>query len=169
VVCRHYRNRRIGEFLKEMDMTEGRSTGFPKIYRAMETNGSPTPLFETDKNNSYFLATLPIHPAFLKDSSNSEENPNVIVEYIKNPDTDKKEEKKGKKNPKIQDFKLDKLTLKLLDLLLSNPEMTREQMSEILGLSRSGIYRKLKILKQSDYIERIGSKKAGTWIVKKTQ
>src|SRR6218665_88009 len=30
-VSRRYRNRRIGEFLKELEMTEGRSTGIPKI------------------------------------------------------------------------------------------------------------------------------------------
>ncbi len=30
-ITRRYRNRRIGEFLKELDLTEGRSTGIPKI------------------------------------------------------------------------------------------------------------------------------------------
>ena len=34
-VSRRYRNRRIGEFLKELDLTEGRSTGIPKILREM--------------------------------------------------------------------------------------------------------------------------------------
>ena len=29
IVARRYRNRRIGEFLKELDLTEGRCTGFP--------------------------------------------------------------------------------------------------------------------------------------------
>ena len=42
-VSRRYRNRRIGEFLKELDLTEGRSTGIPKIIRAMRENGSPSP------------------------------------------------------------------------------------------------------------------------------
>ncbi len=40
-VSRRYRNRRIGEFLKELDMTEGRSTGIPKILKEMTNNGSP--------------------------------------------------------------------------------------------------------------------------------
>src|SRR5690606_8553473 len=34
-ISRRYRNRRVGEFLKELDLTEGRSTGIPKILRAM--------------------------------------------------------------------------------------------------------------------------------------
>ncbi len=36
IVARDYRNRRIGDFLKELELTEGRGTGFPTIYRAME-------------------------------------------------------------------------------------------------------------------------------------
>ena len=47
-VSRRYRNRRIGEFLKELDLSEGRSTGIPKILRSMAANGSPAPRFETD-------------------------------------------------------------------------------------------------------------------------
>jgi len=31
VISRRYRNRRIGDFLKELDLTEGRSTGIPKM------------------------------------------------------------------------------------------------------------------------------------------
>ena len=34
-VSRRYRNRRIGEFLKELDLTEGRATGIPKILKEM--------------------------------------------------------------------------------------------------------------------------------------
>jgi ATP-dependent DNA helicase RecG len=62
IVARRYRNRRIGEFLKELDLTEGRSTGIPKIRRAMATNGSPPPRFSTDEGRTYFLVELPAHP-----------------------------------------------------------------------------------------------------------
>lgn len=60
-VPRRYRNRRIGDFLKELDITEGRSTGIPKILRAMKKNGSPPPEFEFDDDHSYFLLRLPVH------------------------------------------------------------------------------------------------------------
>ena len=60
-VSRRYRNRRIGEFLKELDLAEGRSTGVPKIYRAMRRNGSPDPVFESDENRTWFLVRLPVH------------------------------------------------------------------------------------------------------------
>jgi len=60
-VSRRYRNRRIGEFLKELDLTEGRSTGISKILKVMKGNGSPPPEFETDDDRSYFLIRLPVH------------------------------------------------------------------------------------------------------------
>ena len=61
-VSRRYRNRRIGEFLKELELTEGRSTGIRKILKAMAANGSPPPEFETDEDRSYFITRLLIHP-----------------------------------------------------------------------------------------------------------
>lgn len=63
IVAREYRNRRIGDFLKELHLTEGRGTGFPTIYDAMENNGSPAPIFETD-DQTYVLVTLPAHELF---------------------------------------------------------------------------------------------------------
>ncbi|MFH0733508.1 MAG: RNA-binding domain-containing protein [bacterium] len=62
VIARNYRNRRIGDFLKELDLTEGRSTGIPKIRMALKNNGSPEPLFETNAMRDYFLVTIFIHP-----------------------------------------------------------------------------------------------------------
>ena len=57
-VSRRYRNRRVGEFLKELRLTEGRNTGIHKMLRAMKENGSPAPLLETDDDRVYFLTTL---------------------------------------------------------------------------------------------------------------
>jgi ATP-dependent DNA helicase RecG len=62
VVARRYRNRRVGEFLKELRLTEGRGTGVPSIFKAMRDNGSPEPRFETDENRTYFTTVLPVHP-----------------------------------------------------------------------------------------------------------
>ena len=64
-VARRYRNRRIGEFLKELKLTEGRGTGIPKVLRAMEANGSPLPRFDTDDDRTYFTTFLPIHASAL--------------------------------------------------------------------------------------------------------
>jgi len=58
IVARDYRNRRIGDLLKELHLTEGRGTGFPTIRNAMKENNSPEPVFETDEQSTYFLTLL---------------------------------------------------------------------------------------------------------------
>ena len=58
------RNRRIGEFLKELKLAEGRLSGLPKVFQAMAANGSPVPRFVFDEQRTYFQATLPAHPEF---------------------------------------------------------------------------------------------------------
>ena len=65
-MARRYRNRRIGEFLKELKLTEGRGTGIPKILKAMRVNGSPKPQFKADEDRTYFIARFPIHPSAKK-------------------------------------------------------------------------------------------------------
>jgi ATP-dependent DNA helicase RecG len=59
------RNRRIGEFLKELKLAEGRGTGLPKIYKSMRDNGSEAPQFDFDEARSYFRVTLPAHPEYI--------------------------------------------------------------------------------------------------------
>ena len=59
------RNRRVGEFLKELRMAEGRGTGLPKLYRAMRENGSPDPRFDFNEERTYFRVTLPVHPEYV--------------------------------------------------------------------------------------------------------
>ncbi|MBF0550419.1 MAG: hypothetical protein HQK60_07780, partial [Deltaproteobacteria bacterium] len=59
------RNRRIGDFLKELRLAEGRGTGLPKVRRSMQENGSPPPRFDFDDVRSYFRVTLPAHPEYI--------------------------------------------------------------------------------------------------------
>jgi len=56
------RNRRIGEFLKALRLAEQHRTGIPRIYRAMELNGSPPPRFDFDEARTWFRVTLPAAP-----------------------------------------------------------------------------------------------------------
>lgn len=62
---KRYRNRRLGDFLKELDLTEGHATGIRLILNEMAANGSPAPTFETDEERSFFAVELTLHPAFV--------------------------------------------------------------------------------------------------------
>lgn len=66
MVSRRYRNRRIGDFLKELKLVEGRNTGIPTILRAMRQNGSELPNFETDDERTYLTVILPVQKSFLR-------------------------------------------------------------------------------------------------------
>ena len=79
MVSNRYRNRRIGDFLKELKMAEARNTGVPLIFRSMKNNGSGLPIFKTDEDRSYLRVILPVHPIFLeKDSPRAARINNVI-------------------------------------------------------------------------------------------
>lgn len=65
-VSRYYRNRRLGEFLKELDLSEGHSSGIPTIQEELEKNGSPRAEFFTDEDRRAMRIRIPIHLAFLE-------------------------------------------------------------------------------------------------------
>lgn len=64
IQSRIYRNRRIGDFLKELHLIEGRNTGFPTAFKALRENGSALPAFHMDPDRSYLSVEIPVHPAF---------------------------------------------------------------------------------------------------------
>jgi len=135
IVSREYRNRRIGDFLKELQLTEGRATGFPKIYDAMKRNGSPDPKFETDEERNYFLAVLPVHP-----------------------DMDKRGqaggEAKGEVRGEATEKSLNDTERAILKLLEKGPSSAEELANELGLKSRSGFFtRTLRGLMKDGFIE----------------
>ena len=63
ITARVYRNSQVGDFLKELHLTEGRATGFTRIHSSMHNNESPKPIFTTDPDRTFFLTTLKAHPS----------------------------------------------------------------------------------------------------------
>ena len=64
---RFYRNKRLGDFLKELHLTEGRNTGLAMIVESLRHNGSEPPIYETDADRTYLSVTIPVHPDFKGD------------------------------------------------------------------------------------------------------
>ena len=54
----------------------------------------------------------------------------------------------------------------LLLLLQENPTITQMELADVMGKSRRSIQMLMKQLIEDDVIERLGSKKQGTWILK---
>ena len=142
VFNRRYRNRRIGEFLKELHLTEGRNTGFGKILRALEKNGSPKPLFETDDERTSFAATIFIHPGFIASGN----------DFGNNNGNDSGNENQSENAERI------------LNIMKDTPHITIDQIVSVTGISKRTVSRIIKELKEKDIIRREGTKN-GMWIV----
>ena len=71
---RMYRNRRIGDFLKELKLIEGRNTGFPNAKKALRENGSSELSFIMDEDRSFLSVVIPVHDKFLDKKENTYEN-----------------------------------------------------------------------------------------------
>ncbi len=144
---RIYRNRRLGEFLKELDLTEGRCTGIPTIQEGLEKNGSPRAIFETDEDRRAVCVTIPIQPDYFK---------------IKN-DTD------YSKAPKRQSANENgALELRIIAEILNNPHISQNSLVEKLEIPRRTIQRKMDELQQRGKIIRVGGKRYGYWKITET-
>ena len=91
---RKYRNRRIGELFKEIDLSEKKGTGIPKILRELKKNGSPGPEFDMDDDRTYLNTIIHIRDVFDKNEIMSESMSEleiariqVILQYLTVHDT----------------------------------------------------------------------------------
>jgi ATP-dependent DNA helicase RecG len=146
-VSRRYRNRRIGEFLKEIDMSEKRSTGITKILRVLKANGSPVPVFETDEERNYLIVTVFPHEGFEEMASGIESGTiNGTISGTINGTIS------GTINREA-----------ILQVLSEKPNATYDELSEQLNLPRRTVAREIKIMREQGIIKRIGGNKYGYW------
>lgn len=69
---RKYRNRRIGELFKEIELSEKKGTGISKIIKVLKQNGSPEVEFDMDADRNYLNTIIHIHDGFGKRDAMSE-------------------------------------------------------------------------------------------------
>ncbi|MCK4643351.1 putative DNA binding domain-containing protein [bacterium] len=148
VIPRSYRNRRIGDFLKELHLTEGKCTGIPTIWKEMERNGSPKPVFKTDEYRAAFFVTLPIHPLVIKEGI--PDSPQVTPQVTP-------QDENG--------IHLTKLETKILDLIKSNNRISRKQIAVELGISPDTVKEYIRRLRDKKVIDREGKTRSGKWII----
>lgn len=71
---RRYRIVRLGDFLKELDLTEGRAIGIPTIQNELRRNGSGRAKLRTDEGRTFFLIDIPCNPDFVGQDVNRVED-----------------------------------------------------------------------------------------------
>ncbi len=138
---RIYRNRRIGDFFKELKLTEGRNTGIPNALVALKENGSSNPIFEMDSERRYVSVILKINKEFIQSL-----NSNI-----------KQKQRLSKNEIKVTALKI-----------LNNESMSLNELSKKMGYA--GISKSLTIaikeLEQDSYVKQI--KNGRTSIIKIT-
>ncbi len=151
IVTMKYLNRRVGDFLKELHLTEGKGTGIPKIKRAMRNNGSDEPLFEMDDDRSYFLVILPVR-----------EIPEVYVssDDLYSPD---------RLRPITTDYdRLDHDEKKILLYLNERETITRREAIKLLKVSETKMKEIFNTLAEQNYIRRVGKGRSTHYILHST-
>ena len=143
---RRYRNRRIGDFFKELDITEGKSTGVPTIVGAMKENGSPAVKFEFDEERTWFMVTVPVHEWFLEDDTENDIE-NGIEKMLQLP------------------LILTDRQMKIVGMIEKNDRVTTEEMMARCKVSLSTINRDISQLKKSGVLIRVGGDKGGYWMI----
>jgi len=139
-LARNARNRRIGDFLKELELTEGRNTGVPKIFRAMERNKSPEPIFETDADRTHFLTILPVHEQY-----NETEEQTVNIE--------------------IPAKELSPRQQKIVDYVREHGSITNAVCQELFGISKPTATRELQKMVKEKLLQQVGVGKGIAYIL----
>ena len=145
---RRYRNRRIGEFLKELQLTEGKGTGIPTMIRALKDNSSYEPKFDTNEpERSSFITELLIHSAFIDDNSTDNQVGGQVG---------------GQAYRKYSN--LTKRQQEILELIIENPSISRNQLANKLNINESAIQKHIESLKKKKYLKR-DSSTTGYWTI----
>ena len=139
---RRYRNRRIGDFLKELHLTEGRNTGFKKILDALSANGSPKPEFETDDDRSYFISRLFIHAGFSKEHSESIQKNETMNSFL---------------NSVLNRKEIEKLS-PVIEYLEDHQEISSKTVMDLTGKSQPTAWRYLQILCEVNFLKPVEKK-----------
>ena len=140
---RRYRNRRLGEFLKDLELTEGRATGIPTIQRQLKDNESPKARIETDENRSYFMIELPCHKDFVGE---------VVL-------------KNGENFGENFFDELSERQRSILKLMSANGFVTANDLARTLTVSSRTIQREISFLRNHGYIDKEGKSNKGFWKV----
>ena len=159
---RRYRNRRLGDFLKELDLTEGRSTGVPTIQEKLADNGSPRATFETTEDRLTFLIHIPIH-AGCGNKSATEKTTVITTEKTTVITTEKSaigSEKNGSGSEKSSEK-----NQAIISAIRLNPKVTAAEIAMKLGVSSRAVEKRIKTLRENGVIRRIGGDKGGYWEV----
>ena len=162
---RRYRNRYLGDFLKELDLTEGRSTGVPTIQEKLTANGSPRATFETTDDRLTFLIHIHVHTgcdnnllvlANKKQSAGSEETNNSSEKKTRGSELSSEKGCAGSDKPHD-------VVQSILSAIRHNSKISAVEIAMKVGLSSRAVEKRIKSMRENGIIRRVGPDKGGYW------
>ena len=135
------RNFLLFGLMQRMDLVEKVGSGILRIKKAMKEYGLKNPKIEADSN---WFTIIFKRPDLQKESFE-----------IRKEETPKKTTQKT--------------TQKIINLIQENPNITRDELAEILGITPDGVKYHFYKLKKKGILIRIGGKKGGYWRIIKDE
>ena len=161
------RNPKIAAFLKAYHYVKEFGEGLDRICREQEANGAKVPSFRTDEFILKITVPKVTEKVAEKVTANDEkvaENQNGVAEKVaenQNRLTEKLIEKLIEKASTLGE-KLTPNRIKILELMMEDPYISRADLAKMLGISETSIYRNIEVMR-GKYLRRVGPDKGGFW------
>ena len=155
------RSPKIAAFLKAYHFVKEFGEGFDRICREQEANGANVPSFRTDE--FILKITVPkVAENVQKQTGNVTENGGKVAEKVAENHgkvTDKLKEKAAALGETLTANKI-----KILELMIEDPYISRADLANNVGISETSIYRNIEAMR-GKYLRRVGPDKGGFWEV----
>ena len=153
------RNPKIAQFLKTYDFVKEFGEGVDRVCRELEANGTPHLSFHLDD----FILKITVPKVT--------ENSNKVAEKVAE-NSNKVAEKVAEANKKVTERLIEKANahgerltanrIKILELMLEDPYISRADLAKNIGISETSIYRNIEVMR-GRYLRRVGPDNGGFW------
>jgi ATP-dependent DNA helicase RecG len=157
------RNPKIAAFLKAYHYVKEYGEGVDRIYRELEANGTSTLSFRTDD----FILKITVPKVAEKVAEKVTVNGEKVAEN-QSEVAEKVAENQGKLTEKLIEKatslgeKLTQNRIRILELMMEDPYISRADLAKMLGISETSIYRNIEAMR-GKYLRRVGPDKGGFW------
>ena len=142
------RNPKIAQFLKAYDFVKEFGEGVDRMYRELEANGTPHLSFHLDD----FILKITVPKVT--------ENSNKVAEKV--AEANKKVTERLIEKANAHGERLTANRIKILELMLEDPYISRADLAKNIGISETSIYRNIEVMR-GRYLRRVGPDNGGFW------
>ena len=153
------RNPKIAQFLKAYDFVKEFGEGVDRVCRELEANGTSHLSFHLDD----FILKIKVPKVAENSNKVAEkvaENSNKVAEKV--AETNKKVTERLIEKANAHGERLTANRIKILELMLEDPYISRADLAKNIGISETSIYRNIEVMR-GRYLRRVGPDNGGFW------